>query len=73
MKQFYLTCKGFDKNLSVLKYILVVALVACYPLAGISQNNLTLWYDEPAEDWMTEALPIGNGYMGVMFFGGIDE
>ncbi|TPE43937.1 hypothetical protein FJM65_10965 [Pontibacter mangrovi] len=25
------------------------------------------------QDWMREALPIGNGYMGVMFFGGVGE
>ncbi len=33
------------------------------------QNVLKLWYDAPATDWMTQALPIGNGYLGVMFFG----
>jgi len=32
----------------------------------------TLWYDEPAEIWMTEALPIGNGPMGAMLFGGTE-
>jgi len=31
---------------------------------------MLLWYDKPAVDWMTEALPIGNGFMGAMFFGG---
>ena len=38
-----------------------------------SDDELKLWYDSPASDWMTEALPIGNGYIGAMFFGGIDE
>lgn len=37
------------------------------------QKALELWYTEPATDWMTEALPIGNGYMGAMFFGGPHE
>lgn len=37
------------------------------------ENPLKLWYDTPATDWMTEALPIGNGYMGVMFFGGVEK
>lgn len=37
------------------------------------EEKLTLWYDQPAKDWMTEALPIGNGYMGAMFFGGIES
>ncbi len=36
-------------------------------------NPLTLWYDAPATDWMTQALPIGNGYLGVMFFGDPEE
>ena len=29
-----------------------------------------LWYDEPAESW-THALPVGNGRLGGMVFGGI--
>ena len=36
-------------------------------------QSLKLWYDKPATDWMTEALPLGNGYIGAMFFGGINE
>lgn len=32
-----------------------------------------LWYTQPARSWMQEALPIGNGYMGAMFFGGTEE
>ncbi len=29
----------------------------------------TLWYGKPAKDW-NEALPLGNGFMGAMCFGG---
>lgn len=32
-------------------------------------TDLTLWYDKLAEKW-TEALPVGNGHMGAMVFGG---
>lgn len=35
-----------------------------------NDNLLRLWYDEPATDWETEALAIGNGYMGGLVFGG---
>src|SRR5215217_8338905 len=28
-------------------------------------------YDAPAKLWESEALPIGNGYMGAMIFGGV--
>lgn len=38
-----------------------------------SQPPLRLWYTKPAQNWMTSALPIGNGELGGMFFGGISE
>ena len=31
-----------------------------------------LWYRKPAEQW-EEALPLGNGRLGAMVFGGIDK
>ena len=54
----------------------VAALTALAPI-GVwaaggdpSAQDLTLWYGQPAKAWMTEALPIGNGRMGAMIFGG---
>ena len=38
-------------------------------IAGSEGNNNKLWYLEPAANWM-EALPIGNGKLGAMVFGG---
>ena len=35
-------------------------------------SDLKLWYNQPAEEW-TEALPIGNGRLGAMVFGGTQE
>ena len=32
-------------------------------------SRLSLWYDQPAAKW-TEALPLGNGRLGAMVFGG---
>jgi alpha-L-fucosidase 2 len=32
-------------------------------------DRLVLWYEEPAREWV-EALPIGNGRLGAMVFGG---
>src|SRR5690348_15615973 len=32
--------------------------------------DLRLWYRQPAEAW-TEALPVGNGRLGAMVFGGV--
>ena len=34
---------------------------------------LTIRFDAPANDWEREALPIGNGAMGAMIVGGVDE
>ncbi|MDP9959315.1 glycoside hydrolase family 95 protein [Chryseobacterium lathyri] len=35
-------------------------------------QNLKLTYNKPAESW-NEALPIGNGELGVMVFGGVSQ
>lgn len=35
-------------------------------------HPLTLWYRQPAAKW-TEALPIGNGRLGAMVFGGVAQ
>lgn len=32
---------------------------------------MKLWYESPAKEWMTAALPLGNGELGAMFFGGV--
>ena len=34
--------------------------------------ELTLWYQQPATKWV-EALPIGNGRLGAMVFGGVAQ
>lgn len=36
------------------------------------KRDLTLRYHAPAEDW-NQALPLGNGHIGAMVFGGISE
>lgn len=51
----------------------IFLLCFSFAAAMTPQNGLRLWYDAPAKDWMREALPIGNAYMGVMFFGGVGE
>ena len=52
----------------------VFAVLAIFVLYGFTgkevRNNLLLWYNQPAANW-NEALPIGNGRMGAMVFGGI--
>ncbi len=38
-----------------------------------SCSDLTLWYSTPAYDWESQALPLGNGYIGGMVFGGVRQ
>ena len=53
--------------------ILLALLASARPLsAKVESNNLKLWYDKPAIKW-TEALPIGNGRLGAMIFGGVEN
>lgn len=50
-----------------------LAPLALLPLvAPAQQPALTLWYNKPAPVW-TEALPIGNGHIGAMVFGGANS
>lgn len=49
--------------------LLLAALDAPLPAAP---SRWTLWYDRPAEGW-TEALPVGNGHLGAMVFGGVAD
>ncbi len=41
-------------------------------MTNTDTNNLILWYQKPAEAW-TDALPIGNGRLGAMVFGGVER
>jgi alpha-L-fucosidase 2 len=39
--------------------------------ARAAAPSQVLWYGEPAADWERDALPIGNGALGAMVFGGV--
>lgn len=48
---------------------LLVGFCACPALA---ENHHLLWYDQPAHHWV-EALPLGNGRLGAMVYGGVES
>jgi alpha-L-fucosidase 2 len=52
------------------RLVLVVTLFAG-PVAA-ADSSLLLWYPKPASQWV-EALPLGNGRLGAMVFGGVAE
>lgn len=49
---------------------------ACCVLLGLSAivtaSELKLWYEQPAHTW-EEALPLGNGRLGAMVYGGVAQ
>ncbi len=57
-------------TITKLKYLLSCLLLLC--MRNASSQDLKLWYSKPAFKW-TEALPIGNGRIGAMIFGGIAQ
>ena len=66
-----LLCKPLKRMKS--RYIAqsLIGLLFLTPITGHAAET-KLWYDKPATDWMTEALPIGNGDLGAMVFGKTD-
>ena len=52
-----------------------VAALACVisVTAMAGENPLVLWYDSDAGSEFTNALPIGNGYMGGLIYGGVTK
>ncbi len=60
--------------------VLMICLLLCSAVASVCgsgttvvpESDLTLWYRQPAADWL-EALPVGNGRLGAMVFGGVSE
>jgi alpha-L-fucosidase 2 len=57
----------YSKLKGILKTLLILLSLSAY-----SQQDLKLWYKQPARNW-NEALPIGNGRLGAMVFGGVAE
>ncbi|UCE40160.1 MAG: glycoside hydrolase family 95 protein [Candidatus Aminicenantes bacterium] len=63
------------------KYFVFILFVLIFFLPFVSvegKNNdagptgMRLWYKAPAKEW-TEALPVGNGRLGGMVFGGVEK
>jgi alpha-L-fucosidase 2 len=56
------------------EFVAGVSALACRGDNAAAQENsgLVLWFKKPAAHW-TDALPIGNGRLGAMVFGGAKE
>jgi alpha-L-fucosidase 2 len=52
-----------------IKTLLTICFVTGLVTGNSQKQNLKLWYNQPSQKW-TDALPIGNGRLGAMIFGG---
>ena len=52
--------------------LLLASLFALTQRAGAADPTTTLWFDKPATRFQ-QSLPLGNGRIGAMVFGGVDE
>jgi len=53
--------------------LIFVIYLFCAGVTIASEKHYSLWYKQPAEKWSDDALPIGNGRMGAMLFGGVSH
>lgn len=64
----------FKDFCKVIIFFGLIFFAACNSVAATYEENLkssstTLFYKEPATNWMKDALPLGNGKVGAMVFG----
>jgi alpha-L-fucosidase 2 len=60
-------------NVTLKHGISIVIMMLCFSASPslFAAAPLSIWFDEPAADWESEGLPIGNGAMGAVIAGGV--
>ncbi|WP_347160432.1 glycoside hydrolase family 95 protein [Pontibacter chitinilyticus] len=53
-------------------YLLSFLILVLSCTSAAAQQDLRLWYKQPAKIW-TDALPLGNGRLGAMIYGRVNE
>lgn len=52
-------------------FMVLLTVASCTKEETASINNLSLWYQQPAQEWM-QATPVGNGRLAAMIYGGVE-
>ena len=55
---------------SIILLAILAGILSCTNQSNQQPSDLVLKYDQPAQSW-NEALPVGNGRLGAMVFGGV--
>ena len=61
------------KSFTSIAFSMATAGTVAFAQAGSPPENRVLWFPRPAASWSSGALPIGNGRMGAMLFGGVEK
>lgn len=69
--QIFLSITPFGSNLNSTVY--AATTVTYTGAAPAPAHKLALWYRQPATNWSSQALPIGNGFLGGMVFGDVAQ
>ncbi|MCF3108192.1 glycoside hydrolase N-terminal domain-containing protein [Niabella sp. CC-SYL272] len=59
-----------------MKKRILIALLTLWTASGLraqDKNSFVLWYDKPGMNWESERLPVGNGRMGAMMMGAVEN
>ena len=66
----------WNRAFTCIRMVLMAGMAWCLLLgityASETPSGLALWYDKLAAGWL-EALPVGNGRIGCMVFGGVES
>src|SRR5580692_4061361 len=60
------------KKPTTLGFLLFLPLASCLAAPAPLAPDTTIWFDTPATNF-TSSSPMGNGRLGAMMFGGVDE
>ncbi len=55
------------------KTLWLLPAVLLFSCLGSATADDVIWLDKPAANWEKEAFPLGNGRLGCMVFGGVEE
>ena len=59
-------------SLLLLPAVVTGSMASPEPETTKPRNERVLWYRRPGQKWL-EGLPLGNGIMGAMVFGGVPQ
>ncbi|MHB9057023.1 MAG: glycoside hydrolase N-terminal domain-containing protein, partial [Paludibacteraceae bacterium] len=59
------------QNLKNVIVFVIVTILTNLSLLATDNKPLNLWYNQPAKVW-GQAIPVGNGRLGAMIYGGVE-